>query len=99
METRRENVLEKYSVRYCKGKYQYKHSYPKINDKRIEKVMYAGPVEPMLPIWLEITNILRSSSRICTESRRDLKLLEKRAKDFVYFKENGITHLIIIKYV
>lgn len=98
MERKRENALERYSVRYCKGKYQYKAHYPKLNAKNIE-VIYAGPVEPMLPIWLKICNILRSSNRICTESRRELKLLEDRAKNFSYFKENGITHIIVIKHV
>lgn len=99
MEPKNENVLERYSIFYCKGKYQYKSKYPKLDAKNITKVIYAGPIEPMLPIWLEISNILRSSGRICTESRRDLKLLEKRAEDFTYFKKNGITHLIVIKYV
>lgn len=99
MEKRKDIKLERYSIIYCKGKYQYKSKYPKLEAKNINRVVYAGPIEPMLPIWLEITNILRSSNRICTESRRDLKLLEERAKDLSYFKDKGITHLIVIRYV
>lgn len=97
MENVKNDAREKYNVLYCKGKYQFKLKYPKLEAKNINKVVYAGPVEPLLPIWLEITNILRKSDRICTESRRELKKLEERANKGSYFKENGITHLIVYK--
>ena len=49
MENEKRNEPEKYNVLYCKGKYQYKSKYPQIETKH--KVIYAGPVEPMAPIW------------------------------------------------
>lgn len=91
----REREIERYNVLYLKGKYQYKSKYPKIDSKH--NIIYAGPVEPMSPIWIKISDIIRKSSRICTESRRELKQLEERAKDFAYFKQNGITHIIVYK--
>ena len=71
MENEKRNEPEKYNVLYCKGKYQYKSKYPQIETKH--KVIYAGPVEPMAPIWDNVSDILRKSDRICTESRRELK--------------------------
>lgn len=84
--------LEKYKVLYLKGKYQYKSKYLQIN-----QVIYAGPVDPMSPIWDKALGILRKSDRICTESRRELKKLEEHSQDGLYFKKNGITHIIIYK--
>ena len=90
MENEKRNGIERYNVLYCKGKYQYKSKYPQIDAKH--KIVYAGPVEPMAPIWDNISDILRKSERVCTESRRELKKLEE-----FYFKKNGITHIIIYK--
>lgn len=90
--------IENFDVLYIKGKYQFKKQYPRVNTKN--NILYAGPVEPMLPIWLKISDIIRNSTRVSTESRRELKKLEERAKNFSYFQENGITHIIILqKYV
>lgn len=87
--------LEKYNVLYLKGKYQYKSKYPRIRARH--QVIYAGPVDPMTPIWDNAFDILRKSDRICTESRRELKKLEKHSKDGSFFKKNGITHIIIYR--
>ena len=95
MENEKRNGIERYNVLYCKGKYQYKSKYPQIDAKH--KIDYAGPVEPMTPIWDNISDILRKSERICTESRRELKKLEERSQNQFYFKKNGITHIIIYK--
>jgi hypothetical protein len=95
MENERRNGIERYNVLYCKGKYQYKSKYPQIDAKH--KIVYAGPVEPMAPIWDNISDILRKSERVCTESRRELKKLEERSQNQFYFKKNGITHIIIYK--
>lgn len=95
MENEKRNELERYNVLYCKSKYQYKSKYPQIETKH--KVIYAGPVEPMAPIWGNVSGILRKSDRICTESRRELKKLEERSRNDLYFKKNGITHIIIYK--
>lgn len=95
MENERRNGIERYNVIYCKGKYQYKSKYPQIDAKH--KIVYAGPVEPMAPIWDNALDILRKSDRICTESRRELKKLEERSQNNFYFKKNGITHIIIYK--
>nr|UWG30926.1 MAG: hypothetical protein [Bacteriophage sp.] len=86
---------EKYNVLYLKGKYQYKSKYPQIMARHW--VIYAGPVDPMSPIWDNALGILRKSDRICTESRRELKKLEEHSQDGLYFKKNGITHIIIYK--
>ena len=75
MENEKRNGIERYNVLYCKGKYQYKSKYPQIDAKH--KIVYAGPVEPMAPIWDNISDILRKSERVCTESRRELKKLEE----------------------
>ena len=75
MENAKRNEPEKYNVLYLKGKYQYKSKYPQIDAKH--KIVYAGPVEPMASIWDNISDILRKSERVCTESRRELKKLEK----------------------
>lgn len=95
MENEKRNGIERYNVLYCKGKYQYKSEYPQIDAKY--KIVYAGPVEPMAPIWDNISDILRKSERVCTESRRELKKLEERSQNQFYFKKNGITHIIIYK--
>nr|UVX63314.1 MAG: hypothetical protein [Bacteriophage sp.] len=95
MENAKRNEPEKYNVLYLKGKYQYKSKYPQIELKH--HIMYAGPVEPMTPIWDSISGILRRFDRICTESRRELKKLEERSQDNIYFKKNGITHIIIYR--
>jgi predicted subunit of tRNA(5-methylaminomethyl-2-thiouridylate) methyltransferase len=95
MENERRNGIERYNVLYCKGKYQYKSKYPQIDAKH--KIVYAGSVEPMASIWDNISDILRKSERICTESRRELKKLEERSQNQFYFKKNGITHIIIYK--
>lgn len=95
MENEKRNEPEKYNVLYCKGKYQYKSKYPQIETKH--KVIYAGPVEPMAPIWGNVSDILRKSDRICTESRRELKKLGERSQNNLYFKKNGITHIIVYK--
>lgn len=95
MENERRNGIERYNVIYCKGKYQYKSKYPQIDAKH--KIVYAGPVEPMASIWDNASDILRKSDRICTESRRELKKLEERSQNNFYFKNNGITHIIIYK--
>lgn len=94
MENEKRNGIERYNVLYCKGKYQY-NKYPQIDAKH--KIVYAGPVEPMAPIWDNISDILRKSERVCTESRRELKKLEERSQNQFYFKKNGITHIIIYK--
>lgn len=94
-ENEKRNEPEKYNVLYCKGKYQYKSKYPQIETKH--KVIYAGPVEPMAPIWDNVSDMLRKSDRICTESRRELKKLEERSQNNLYFKKNGITHIIVYK--
>ena len=88
MENAKRNEPEKYNVLYLKGKYQYKSKYPQIDAKH--KIVYAGPVEPMAPIWDNISDILRKSERVCTESRRELQ-------NQFYFKKNGITHIIIYR--
>lgn len=88
-------TLEKYKVLYLKGKYQYKSQYPQIMARH--QVIYAGPVDPMTPIWDNAFGILRKSDRVCTESRRELKKLEEHSKDGSYFKKNGITHIIIYR--
>lgn len=95
MENEKRNGIERYNVLYCKGKYQYKSKYPQIDAKH--KIVYAGLVEPMAPIWDNISDILRKSERVCTESRRELKKLEERSQNQFYFKKNGITHIIIYK--
>lgn len=95
MENAKRNEPEKYNVLYLKGKYQYKSKYPQINAKH--KIVYAGPVESMAPIWDNLSDILRKSERICTESRRELKKLEERSQNQFYFKKNGITHIIIYR--
>lgn len=95
MENAKRNEPEKYNVLYLKGKYQYKSRYPQIDAKH--KIVYAGPVESMAPIWDNLSDILRKSERICTESRRELKKLEERSQNQFYFKKNGITHIIIYK--
>lgn len=95
MENERRNGIERYNVIYCKGRYQYKSKYPQIDAKH--KIVYAGPVEPMAPIWDNASDILRKSDRICTESRRELKKLEERSQNNFFFKNNGITHIIIYK--
>lgn len=95
MENAKRNGIERYNVLYCKGKYQYKSKYPQIDAKH--KIVYAGSVEPMASIWDNISDILRKSERICTESRRELKKLEERSQNQFYFKKNGITHIIIYK--
>lgn len=94
MAKERENP-EKYNVLYLKGKYQYKSKYLQIMTKH--QVIYTGPVDPMSPIWDKALGILRKSDRICTESRRELKKLEEHSQDGLYFKKNGITHIIIYK--
>lgn len=95
MENERRNGIEKYNVLYLKSTYQYKSKYPQIELKH--HIIYAGPVEPMSPIWDRIYDILRRSDRICTESRRELKKLEERSQNQFYFKKNGITHIIIYR--
>jgi len=95
MENEKRNEPEKYNVLYCKSKYQYKSKYPQIETKH--KVIYSGPVEPMAPIWDNVSDILRKFDRICTESRRELKKLEERSQNNLYFKKNGITHIIVYK--
>ena len=55
MGNEKRNEPEKYNVLYCKGKYQYKSKYPQIETKH--KVIYAGPVEPMAPIWGNVSDI------------------------------------------
>lgn len=95
MENERRNGIERYNVLYCKGKYQYKSKYPQIDAKH--QIVYAGSVEPMAPIWDNISDILRKSERICTESRRELKKLEERSQNQFFFKKNGITHIIIYR--
>lgn len=95
MENERRNGIERYNVLYCKGKYQYKSKYLQIDAKH--KIVYAGSVEPMASIWDNISDILRKSERICTESRRELKKLEERSQNQFYFKKNGITHIIIYR--
>lgn len=95
MENAKRNEPEKYNVLYLKGKYQYKSKYPQIDAKH--KIVYAGPVESMAPIWDNLSDILRKSERICTESRRELKKLEERSQNQFYFKKNGITHIIIYR--
>ena len=95
MENAKRNEPEKYNVLYLKGKYQYKSKYPQIDVKH--KIVYAGPVEPMAPIGDNISDILRKSERVCTESRRELKKLEERSQNQFYFKKNGITHIIIYR--
>lgn len=95
MENAKRNEPEKYNILYLKGKYQYKSKYPQIELKH--HIIYAGPVEPMTPIWDNISVILRRSDRVCTESRRELKKLEKRSQNQLYFKKNGITHIIIYR--
>lgn len=95
MENAKRNEPEKYNVLYLKGKYQYKSKYPQIDAKH--KIVYAGPVEHMAPIWDNLSDILRKSERICTESRRELKKLEERSQNQFYFKKNGITHIIIYR--
>lgn len=94
---RKEGVrkLENYKVLYIKGKYQYKKQYPVIQGKH--SIVYAGPVEPMVPIWDCIMDILRQTDRICTESRRELKKLESRSQNQFNFKKEGITHIIVYK--
>lgn len=95
MENAKRNEPEKYNVLYLKGKYQYKSKYPQIDAKH--KIVYAGPVESMAPIWDNLSDILRKSERICTESRRELKKLEECSQNQFYFKKNGITHIIIYR--
>ena len=92
MENEKRNEPEKYNVLYCKGKYQYKSKYPQIETKH--KVIYAGPVEPMAPIWGNVSDILRKSDRICTESRRELKKLEERSQNNLYFSSRFSTKSI-----
>ena len=91
----RKEDIERVDVEYIKGKYQYKSKYPQIEAKH--KIVYAGPVKEMAPIWDSISDILRKSDRICTESRRELKKLEERSQNQFYFKKEGITHIIIYK--
>lgn len=87
--------IERYNVLYLKGKYQYKSKYPQIDANH--KIVYAGPVSAMSPIWDNIADILRKSERICTDSRRGLKKLEERSQNPSYFKKEGITHIIVYK--
>ena len=66
MENEKRNEPEKYNVLYCKGKYQYKSKYPQIETKH--KVIYAGPVEPMAPIWDNVSDILRNGKEMLSYS-------------------------------
>lgn len=92
---RKENVeLTEYRVLYIKGKYQYKKQYNSINGKH--HIVYAGPATTMKPIWDVIPKLLRTTSRISTESRRELKKLQDLSLNQEnQFEPKGITHIIV----
>lgn len=95
--------LRNVNVKYVKGKYSYKKAYSAIANKKGE-IHYSGPIEPMEPVFAKIILLTRSlmepGERLSNESRRSLKLLQDMMKDpTYYFKNEGITHIIIYEYV
>lgn len=95
--------LRNVSVRYLKGKYSYKKAYLNLNTQS-NKVYFAGPIEPMEPVFAKILTQMRSfmrdQDRLSNESRKSLRFLEHMMKDpNYYFKKEGITHIIIYEHV
>lgn len=87
----RKEEIEKVEVVYIKGKYSYKTQYNVISGKK-HNILYAGPVNALQPA---LENIMNSTRRICTESRKTLKRLEEKATNLNNFNDEGITHIII----
>lgn len=85
------SALVEVNVEYIKGNYRYKKLNVYLHEN--QHVLYAGPYPEMAPV-IENILTLRNTMRLKTESRRGLKLLKERANS-LYFKDNGITHIII----
>ena len=86
----RKEEIEKVEVAYIKGKYAYKTQYNVISGKKHE-ILYAGPVNALQPALENILMLVRNPTRrICTDSRKTLKRLEKKATKIKKKKEQGI---------
>lgn len=95
--------LREIKVDYLKGKYQYKRLYAGLTERHA-KIYYAGPVEPMEPVFSKCLSIMRSfmdsNSRLSNNSRYRLRTLEHMMEDPVRnFIKKGLTHIIIFEYV
>lgn len=95
--------LREIKVDYLKGKYQYKKLYSGLTEKKA-KIYYAGPVEPMEPVFSKCLSLLRAfmddESRLSNQSRYQLRTLENMMKDPIgNFTKKGLTHIIIFEYV
>lgn len=95
--------LRDVNVRYIRGKYGYKKTYSSLQNQKAN-IFYSGPIEPMEPVFAKILTIMRTfmenQERLSNTSRKSLKLLQDMMKDpTYYFKNEGITHIIIYENV
>lgn len=92
MVTTKENIRN-ILVEYVKGKYQFKSTMNRISQKSSSKVYYSGII-PEGSRYKDLVYVIDNILKFLPE-QKGLQTLRLHLNDPSYFKDNGITKLII----